>query len=73
MFHIEFENTLVSCDAGLFVRYRPVVKIECIGEGSMSFASWDVAVGSPDAKHVAAKQAARDNVLAVLRRMAAEL
>ena len=73
MFRIEFENTLVACDEGLFVRYRPVLKAPGLAEGSLSFASWDVAVGSPDSKHEAAKQAARDNVLQVLRRMVAEL
>jgi hypothetical protein len=73
MFRIEFENSLISSGGELFVQYRPVVKIKCIGEGSMSFAAWDVPVGAPVVEHESAKQAARDNVLAVLRRMVAEL
>jgi len=73
--NLRFEHELLpDGESGeLFVRYRPVVTVGCLGEGSLSFASWDVAVGAPLSQHEATKQAARQNVLDVLRRMIEEL
>lgn len=70
---ITFKETLVKrdSDGALFVRYTPMfdAKCECCCSGVLTFATWDVAVGAPQAEHDAAMDEARANAVKVLRRI----
>lgn len=62
-----FDTALTAANDQLYVRYTPVLKESgpCFS-GQLTFSSWDVPVGNPQAEHDEAKAKALANARQVL-------